>query len=230
MMPCNYSGWFDPKVAADYGIVDFDWSNAKQLWANAKPMDCEERLLTQAQAVKAVKPTAKVFVYRNIVKALPWFSSVREKLLDPAYSGWFLKFHNYSTPVPQNRYAVPPCTGNKCSGLYHDQDQTPQHPKGDGSCTDECDCGEGLPCGEYLFDHRNESLRQWLAEEFIGGKQGIANPHIDGEPHGMLHSRFRLTCCCNNHASYRLLSGRPMERQAGESHAMDAQRWVLLHL
>jgi hypothetical protein len=47
-----------------------DWSNAKQLWANAKPMDCEERLITQAAMVKAVNPDTKVFVYRNLVKAL----------------------------------------------------------------------------------------------------------------------------------------------------------------
>ena len=38
-------------------------------------------------------------MYRNLVKALPWFSSVREKLLDPAYAGFFLRFSgkgNYS--------------------------------------------------------------------------------------------------------------------------------------
>ena len=28
-----------------------------------------------------------------------------------------------------------------------------------------CDCGPGLPCGEYLWDHRNQSLRQWLVDE-----------------------------------------------------------------
>ena len=129
-------GYFDASTAAQYGIVDFDWSNAKQLWANTKPMDCEERLLTQAVRVKNLKPSTKVFVYRNIVKALPWFSSVREKLLDPAYAGWFLTFHDYKGPASNMTYAVPACTGHKCSRFYHDQDQTPQHPKGDGSCTE----------------------------------------------------------------------------------------------
>lgn len=33
-------------------------------------MNCEERLLEQAAMVKAVSPDTKVFVYRNIVKAL----------------------------------------------------------------------------------------------------------------------------------------------------------------
>ena len=33
---------------------------------------------------KARNADTHVFVYRNIVKALPWFASVREKLDDPA--------------------------------------------------------------------------------------------------------------------------------------------------
>ena len=67
-------------------------------------------------------------------------------------------------------YHVNPCTEGKCSAYYHDQDQTPEHPKGDGSCTDMCDCGS-LPCGEYLWDHRNASLREWLVEVFVWGLQ-----------------------------------------------------------
>ena len=63
---------------------------------------------------------AKVLIYRNLVKALPWFRTVREKLDDPAYSGFFLKF-NTSTPH------VPRCDNHtgKCSVYYHDQLQTP---------------------------------------------------------------------------------------------------------
>ena len=59
-MPCNTSGMFDATIAAKWGIVDFDWSNGKQLWANQKPMDCQERLITQAAMVKAVNPDTKV--------------------------------------------------------------------------------------------------------------------------------------------------------------------------
>ena len=61
-MPCNVSGMFDPAIAGRYGIADFDWSNAKVAWSDAKPMDCEERLVTQAAMVKAVNPDAHVFV------------------------------------------------------------------------------------------------------------------------------------------------------------------------
>ena len=177
MMPCNYSGYMDPSFSAKWGLVDFDWSNAKQLWANSKPMDCQERLVEQAARVKEVsKNQTKVFVYRNLVKALPWYTSVREKLQDPAYAGFFLKFRDDGKPTRAN-----PCTGEKCSRFYHDQDQTPEHPHGDGSCADECDCGEGIPCGEYLWDHRNGSmLRNFLIDEFVLGPTGVANENIDG--------------------------------------------------
>ena len=31
-MPCNYSGFLDPSISAKWGVVDFDWSNAKGAW------------------------------------------------------------------------------------------------------------------------------------------------------------------------------------------------------
>ena len=113
-------------------------------------------------------------------KALPWFSSVREKLNDPAYSGWFLRF-NGTTP---RHYNVPDCAAenaSKCSIYYHDQEQTPEvptvaSPHPDGSCVSQCDCGV-QPCGEYLFDHRNGSmLRDWIVQEHILGPKGMGDP------------------------------------------------------
>ena len=167
---------FDPVEASKWGIVDFDWSNAKQLWANTKPMDCQERLVSQVEQVKRVNNQTRTFVYRNLVKALPWYTSVREKLEDPAYSGFFLKFSDGIN----GSYHTNPCTDGKCSEFYHDQDQTPEHPKGDGSCVDTCDCGS-IPCGEYLWDHRNGTmLREFLLHEFVLGPDGMANPNIDG--------------------------------------------------
>ena len=43
-----------------------------------------------------------VCVFSGQVKALPWFHSVREKLLDPAYSSWFLRFD----PQKKGNYSV----------------------------------------------------------------------------------------------------------------------------
>jgi hypothetical protein len=51
-------------------------------------------------------------------------------------------------------------TAPRCSGFYHDQEQTPEHPGGgapyrvDGDCIEQCDCGGVNPCAEYIFDHR----------------------------------------------------------------------------
>jgi hypothetical protein len=130
-MPCNVSGFTDPAVYKGFGLVDFDWSNGKAAWSTAQPMDCEERLVTQATMTKSMAKDTKVFVYRNLVKALPWYTSVREKITDPAYSGWFLKFKPGGS-MANGSWHSPPCTtdasGHKCSLLYHDQDQTPEPP------------------------------------------------------------------------------------------------------
>ena len=62
-MPCNVSGFTDPAVYKGFGLVDFDWSNGKAAWSTARPMDCEERLVTQAKMTKAASKDTKVFVY-----------------------------------------------------------------------------------------------------------------------------------------------------------------------
>jgi hypothetical protein len=86
----------------------------------------------------------RVWVYRNTIKALNWYSSVREKLDDPKYSSWFTKFKGFrNTPYPgglgweQNgSFHVPTCdwydngTKPRCSGFWHDQKQTPEHSGG----------------------------------------------------------------------------------------------------
>jgi hypothetical protein len=180
---CNSTGWSSPSRGATFGITSYDWSNAKSEWAAARPMDCEERLLHQARMTSAINRDARTFVYRNIVKALPWFSSVRRILDDPAYDGFFLKFDQARRP-----FHVPDCAAENssvCSVFYHDQEQTPEvptidEPHPDGNCSGRCDCG-AQPCGEYLFDHRNGSqLREWILEHHIGGPTGVDSPHISG--------------------------------------------------
>ena len=63
-----------------WGIVDFDWSNAKKVWAAAKPMNCEEMLVEQVKQTTAASPGTTVWVYRNGIKALPWYTTVRLKV------------------------------------------------------------------------------------------------------------------------------------------------------
>ena len=149
-------------------------------------MTCEENLLKQAQLIKDKNPLGtgqKVWVYRNTVLAMPWFSSVRKIMDDPAYDVWFLRFKNgtdgkgplehdgqLNDPHRDTTYHEPVCdkafTPPKCSPLYHAQVQTmetkawpSQQDNGalappDGLCTGKaCDCGR-VPCGMYLLDHR----------------------------------------------------------------------------
>jgi hypothetical protein len=107
IQPCNTSGFLNASLYSQFGVVSIDWSNAKQLWVNP-PMSCEELLVEQASLLKAARPGVRVMGYRNIIKSLPWFSSVREKMDDPKYASWFLPFdvHN-KTP-----YHVPQCDNN----------------------------------------------------------------------------------------------------------------------
>jgi hypothetical protein len=95
----------------------------------------------------------QVWVYRNSIKALNWFSSIRTILDDPDYAPWFLKFVPGGV-LPNGTWHVPACDNNfkppKCSALYHDQVQSPEYPHGDGSCAQPCDCGKNvraLPAG-----------------------------------------------------------------------------------
>jgi hypothetical protein len=73
-------------------------------------MDCQERLLEQARMTKeraaSLGIEQKVWVYRNLVKALPWYSLVREKLNDTAYAGFFLKFNARCVTTKKATHAV----------------------------------------------------------------------------------------------------------------------------
>ena len=56
-MPCNYSGHYDPAIAAKFAIVDFDWSNQKDQWVNDSPMTCMERRANPETAVNPLTPS-----------------------------------------------------------------------------------------------------------------------------------------------------------------------------
>jgi len=195
---CNNTGMHNVTHANQFGIVVYDWSNAKAIWANAHPMSSEELITKQAEMVYAQDPgvpgyAPRVWAYRNTIKALNWYSSVREKLDDPKYASWFIKFKGFdNTPYPggavakgsNDSYHVPTCdwynngTAPRCSGFYHDQEQTPEHPGAggayhvDGACVEQCDCGPTNPCGEYIFDHRGgevdgRTFRDWWINEYM---------------------------------------------------------------
>ena len=81
---------------------------------------------------------------------------------------------------------------SKCSkDLYFDQNQCAQVP-GDNWSNDtedvyqglvchgkSCDCGK-RPCGEFLFDFRNESLVEWFLHTHMGGPTALGHEDVDG--------------------------------------------------
>ena len=186
IMACNVSGDLDPSATDNFLIVDVDWSSGKEDWAKGQPMSADESVLRQALAVKNAVPGRRVFVYRNAVTALSFFSDAHAKLIDPDYSAWFLPFGKPT--VNSTKWHVNPCDVNYdpplCSKLYHGQVNTPQYP---GMCNPpSCDCG-GIPCGEYLFDFRaaNTSINgktfvDWFINDYFFGPSALGHPSVDG--------------------------------------------------
>lgn len=178
---CNTTGPVSPDVISRWGVLDFDWSTSKQLWSKEKPMRAEEALHAQGLAAHQARPDAIIGTYRNSIKALPWFTTVRVKLEDPAYQAWFMPFG--PPTVNGTGWHVPACDTNYdpplCSSLYHDQTQTPGYPTGDGNCAPPaCDVGS-VPVGEYLFDPRaaglainGQTLLDWFVDDYLFGMSG----------------------------------------------------------
>jgi hypothetical protein len=101
-------------------------------------MDAEESMLRNVQAIKDIDPTTITWVYRNGVKALPWFTTVREKMMDPKYWGFFMPKSGCNPSV-----GVYTCGTTATANLYHDFHQTPNREQGMPSG----DCGTLL----YLY-------------------------------------------------------------------------------
>jgi len=184
IMPCNNSGFTDPKTTAGWAVIDFDWSNGKAIWAKKRPMNDEEVLQQQVVLSTSSSLGQTVWVYRGSMWAYPWYTSVRKTLEDPAYSDWYLKFK------PQGPWHANKCDDNYkpalCSNLYHNQEQSPEFPHGDGDCAaPNCDCGKGVPCGFYIWNHssttvvNNQTFLEWFRDDYIFDYQGTS-PLVSG--------------------------------------------------
>ena len=200
IMPCNYTGYQVPKTVANWGIVDFDWSNNLAGWSSSTPMNNDERQLVQVKMIKNDPSTAdytRVWIYRNSVYGYPWFTSVRKILDDPDYAPWFIMFAGtgpWTSPNCDNNYHPP-----KCTKYFHTQMDTPTptatfgpegHPIGGyGKCYPKdsksgCDCGT-KPCGFYVFNHSStavingQTFREWFLDSYMFNEVG-GSELVDG--------------------------------------------------
>lgn len=162
-MICNNSGPVDAQWASQWNLVDIDWNSDRVDWSKPQPMDCEENMLANLAAIKAVNPTGITWLYRNGIKALPWFTSVRQLLEDRSQWGLFMP---YAGCLQNGQYV---CGPNATQNLYHDFEQAPRG-----------DCGLGVDCGEYVFNHRNASLRDFLLGDYFFGNTSAGNPLVQG--------------------------------------------------
>ena len=129
----------------------------------------------------------KMWVYRNLVWAPSWFKDVREKLEDPAFAGFFVPFKR--SPPWKNQKCSDLGAGKVCSEHFHAQFQSPLPHNSTARPSDKaqagvcdamgCDCGS-VPCAWYLFDHRNATLRKWIAEKFLLSPSGLMDDAVDG--------------------------------------------------
>ena len=165
-----------------WGIVQIDWSNFKDVWSRATPMNCTQMLDEQAAILAKAHPQQKVWLYRNAIIAEAWFEPVRAKLADPAYKHWFMPYGKHVT----NPHS-PKCNkeGNttKCSELWHDE-------IGLGSCVAHpytCGSVGDFPAAEYVFDPRSmnvsvngKTMIEWYIEDYVLMNGGQGNPNVHG--------------------------------------------------
>ena len=111
----------------------------------------DEELLQQqvVMSTSASQVGQTVWVYRGSMWAYPWYTSVRIILEDIRYKDWFVAFKPGGSE-PGGKWFSDPCDANNrtlCSDRYHNQEQSPAYPSGDGNCdAPTCDCGK-VPCG-----------------------------------------------------------------------------------
>jgi len=139
-------------------------------------MSAEEFMVKNCDDVAAASGgKTKCWVYRNGIKALPWHTSVRKLLEDKAQWGLFVPLKGCS-PAPGEYVCGPDATQNlfhvrgprrraprplgRAGGRFNRSARAltappPPHPSQDFEQTPRGDCGVGIECGEYVFDHRN---------------------------------------------------------------------------
>jgi hypothetical protein len=156
-----------------WGVVALDFESQEGLWAHHRPKDADVMMIEQAAVMKRMAPETQIWGYRNLVQPYANFVQLREKIEDPAYSGWFVHFGPGNNDRLTPRCEVNPRLNKTlCTDLFHTKLAWTENGH---------DCGDRIPCGDYVFDHRNQSLRDWIVNDYMMGPLGMGNRSaIDG--------------------------------------------------
>jgi hypothetical protein len=97
-------------------------------------------------------------------------------------SDWFTSFVPGGS-YPNGTWYSDPCDANNrtlCSTRYHNQEQSPAYPSGDGDCdAPTCDCGK-VPCGFYFFNHSSttvvngQTFLDWFIHDYMFNSVGAS--------------------------------------------------------
>ena len=148
-----------------------DWRWAAVGWSSVQAARTHCARATRVTTPPPVAPTTltraltfTLLPFTLTLRQYPWYTSVRKTLEDPAYADWYVKFK------PEPPWYSSKCDNNYspaiCSDLYHNQEQSPEYPSGDGDCAaPNCDCGVGVPCGFCEFSERWPECAHGCARE-----------------------------------------------------------------
>ena len=85
-------GYYAFPKAGPFGLVCLDWSVAASIWQhnNQSESTIEATLTENCRRIKAVSPSTRCFIYRNLELALQAMESDRAIMYDPEKAGWFV--------------------------------------------------------------------------------------------------------------------------------------------
>ena len=152
-MPSNSSGFFDPQLAAKFGLVSFDHGNNRAGWLpqmgshSCATPSSEELMVEQCSKVKAINPLTKCFVYRNGQLALQWLSSEAGMMYNASAADLFLR--------------------STSGAIYNDPAQRDSKP------------GSGL-LDQYFFNFSVDAMQRFWEGTLMLGPNAMASPHVDG--------------------------------------------------
>lgn len=99
-----HGSYVDAAAGASWGVVTFDWADARSIWQNVHPHNGEAALTEQCRRIKALGTGTKCMVYRQNELAVQWDKSCR-LAMTPSNAGMFLGFK-----TDKLCEAAPPCS------------------------------------------------------------------------------------------------------------------------